>query len=385
MNFKSLGKEIAIDIEQFYIPDIDAKQHDVKSRYLKIKLYNQGQEFNVNDKDLAYKFFAIKPDGTEVFNNCTIENGYVVIELTGQTLAVPGKVKAELMVTGATNGEVLTTKPFIINVIKSINSSKAIESTNEYSVIMNLVRDLNEYWRIHRYHSVYDVKSTVSSVPINISEMTSEDSINVFLNGVRLIENLEYKINYTTQPFSAENLKGTWVNGDQLYFEFLRRVKGATTGGATTNPGVVTSNNVSMQTPVFNKNNVQEVLSYLQNSIVGGGDLSGLTTTNKTNLINSINELVTRILALENKTASQSLDKNNYTTRLTQATSLIQIPTSLNYVHGKDVLDVYIAGAKVSEGATNGYTLDTTFNTIVCNNGNWETGTEILLEVIKNK
>ena len=140
-----------------------------------------------------------------------------------------------------------------------------------------------------------------------------------------------------------------------------------------------------MQTPVFNKNNVQEVLSYLQNSIVGGADLSGLTTANKTNLINAINELVTRILALENKTASQSLDKTNYTTRLTQATSLIQIPASLNYVHGKDVLDVYIAGVKVSEGATNGYTLDTTFNTIVCNNGNWETGTEILLEVIKNK
>ena len=72
MDFKSLSKEVSIDIEQFYIPDIDAKQHDVKSRFLKVKLYNQGREFNVNDKDLTYKFFAQKPDGTEIFNNCSV-------------------------------------------------------------------------------------------------------------------------------------------------------------------------------------------------------------------------------------------------------------------------------------------------------------------------
>ena len=34
MIFKDLAKEIIIDVEQFHVPDIDAKQYDLKSRYL---------------------------------------------------------------------------------------------------------------------------------------------------------------------------------------------------------------------------------------------------------------------------------------------------------------------------------------------------------------
>ena len=326
MVFKDLAKEIIIDVEQFHIPDIDAKQHDVKSRFLKVKLFDNGKEFNVNDKDLAFKFFARKPDGKEIFNNCSIENGYVVIELTGQTLAVVGKVKAELMITGKTNGEVLTTKPFVINVIESINSTSAIESTNEYSIIMNLVKDLEEYWRIHRFYSTYDVTVDTTNVPIAIAEFTQEDGLNVYLNGVRLIENIEFRIDFSSKPFQVTNLKGTWTVGDQLYFEFLRRVKGATTGGTG---GNISSNNVTMQTPVFNKSNVQEVLAYIQNNIVGGDNLQGLQTNNKINLINAINELVQR----------------------------------------------------VSNG---GYVYNSDTNTINCNKGMWDIGTEILIEVIKN-
>ena len=380
MDFKSLSKEVSIDIEQFYIPDIDAKQHDVKSRFLKVKLYNQGREFNVNDKDLTYKFFAQKPDGTEIFNNCSVENGYIVIELTGQTLAVPGKVKAELMVAGSANGEVLTTKPFIINVIKSINSSKAIESTNEYSVIMDLVKELNEYWRIHRYYSVYDVKTDVVTVPVNIAELTSEDSVNVYLNGVRLIENAEFRIDFTAAP-TCVNLRGNWTNGDQLYFEFLRRVKGKTTGTDGGNVTSISANKVAIQPEVFNKNNVQEALTYIKSNVVGGDNLNSLQTTNKTNFINAINELVQRVVKLEGANSNRALTRNSHIYILTQATASLTVPASLNYNRNTDLLQVYVAGAKVS---SNGYIYNADTNTINCSQGTWDTGTEILIEVIKN-
>ena len=330
MNFKDLAKEIIIDVEQFHIPDIDAKQYDLKSRFLKIKLFNEAKEFNVNDADLAFKFFARKPDGTEVFNNCTVENNFVVIELTSQTLAIVGKVKAELMIYGRAKGEVLTTKPFIINVIESINSQSAIESTNEYSVIMNIVKELEEYWRIHRYYSVYDVKSNVVTVPVNIAELTSEDSVNVYLNGVRLIENVEFRIDFTATP-TCVNLRGNWTNGDQLYFEFLRRVKGKTTGSDGGNVGSVLANKVAIQPTVFNKSNVQEALTYIKT--------------------------------------------------LTQATASLTLPSSLNYNRNTDLLQVYIAGAKVS---SNGYVYNADTNTINCTQGTWDIGTEILIEVIKN-
>lgn len=383
MDFKSLAKEIIIDVEQFHVPDIDAKQHDLKSRFLKIKLFNEAKEFNVNDRDLAFKFFARKPDGTEVFNNCTVENNFVVIELTSQTLAVAGKVKAELMICGRANGEVLTTKPFIINVIESINSQSAIESTNEYSVIMNIVKELEEYWRIHRYYSIYDVKSDIVNVPINIAELTREDSVNVYLNGVRLIENVEFRIDFTAAP-TCVNLRGNWTNGDQLYFEFLRRVKGKTTGSDGGNVTSISANKVAIQPEVFNKNNVQEALTYIKSNVVGGDNLNSLQTTNKTNFINAINELVQRISTLENGTSGKRLNKNSHIYSLTQQAVSLIVPASLNYNRNTDLLEVYIAGAKVSEGANGGYVYNADTNTINCNKGMWDIGTEILIEVIKN-
>ncbi len=383
MIFKDLAKEIIIDVEQFHIPDIDAKQYDLKSRFLKIKLFNEAKEFNVNDTDLAFKFFARKPDGTEVFNNCTVENNFVVIELTSQTLAVVGKVKAELMIYGRANGEVLTTKPFTINVIESINSQSAIESTNEYSVIMNIVKELEEYWRIRRYSSVYDVKSNVVTVPVNITELTSEDSVNVYLNGVRLIENVEFRINFTATP-TCVNLRGNWTNGDQLYFEFLRRVKGKTTGADGSNIGSISANKVAIQPTIFNKSNVQEALTYIKSDIVGGDNLNNLQTTNKTNFINAINELVQRVVKLESANGNRSLTRNSHIYTLTQATASLILPASLNYNRNTDLLQVYVAGAKVSEGVNGGYVYNADTNTINCNRGMWDIGTEILIEVIKN-
>lgn len=380
MDFKSLAKEIIIDVEQFHVPDVDAKQHDLKSRFLKIKLFNEAKEFNVNDRDLAFKFFARKPDGTEVFNNCTVENNFVVIELTSQTLAVAGKVKAELMITGRANGEVLTTKPFTINVIESINSQSAIESTNEYSVIMNIVKELEEYWRIHRYYSVYDVKSDIVTVPVNIAELTSEDSVNVYLNGVRLIENVEFRIDFTAAP-TCVNLRGNWTNGDQLYFEFLRRVKGKTTGADGSNVTSISANKVAVQPAVFNKSNVQEALTYIKSNVVGGDNLNSLQTTNKTNFINAINELVQRVVKLEATNGNRALTRNSHIYTLTQATASLTLPTSLNYNRNTDLLQVYVAGAKVS---SNGYVYNADTNTINCSQGTWDTGTEILIEVIKN-
>ena len=383
MDFKSLAKEIIIDVEQFHVPDIDAKQHDLKSRFLKIKLFNEAKEFNVNDRDLAFKFFARKPDGTEVFNNCTVENNFVVIELTSQTLAVAGKVKAELMIYGKANGEVLTTKPFIINVIESINSQSAIESTNEYSVIMNIVKELEEYWRIHRYYSIYDVKSDIVNVPINIAELTREDSVNVYLNGVRLIENVEFRIDFTAAA-TCVNLRGNWTNGDQLYFEFLRRVKGKTTGTDGGNVASISANKVIIQPAVFNKSNVQEALTYIKTDVIGGDNLNNLQTQSKTNLINAINELVQRISTLENGTPGKRLNKNSHIYSLTQQAVSLIVPASLNYNRNTDLLEVYIAGAKVSEGANGGYVYNADTNTINCNKGMWDIGTEILIEVIKN-
>ena len=245
---------------------------------------------------------------------------------------------------------------------------------------MNIVKELEEYWRIHRYYSVYDVKTDVVTVPVNIVELTNEDSVNVFLNGVRLIENVEFRIDFTAAP-TCVNLRGNWTNGDQLYFEFLRRVKGKTTGSDGGNVGAISANKVAIQPEVFNKSNVQEALTYIKTNVVGGDNLNSLQTTNKTNFINAINELVQRVVKLESANGNRALTRNSYIYTLTQPTASLTLPTSLNYNRNTDLLQVYIAGAKVS---SNGYVYNANTNTINCSQGTWDIGTEILIEVIKN-
>ncbi len=80
----------------------------------------------------AARLYALKPDGTEVYSDCTINDGYITAPLDSQTLAVVGTVKCQIQLTF--NGW-LTTYLFNVVVDESLVSSSAIESSNEYSAL----------------------------------------------------------------------------------------------------------------------------------------------------------------------------------------------------------------------------------------------------------
>ena len=109
--------------------------------------------FNLLDGSIPFslenrsvRVYAIKPDGTEVFNDLIITDaakGYCILELTTQMLAVAGTVKLELMVI---EGEKkLTSNIFYMDVKKSINSEKAVVSTNEFGTLLTALASLDEY------------------------------------------------------------------------------------------------------------------------------------------------------------------------------------------------------------------------------------------------
>lgn len=94
----------------------------------------------------SVRVYAIKPDGTEVFNDLIITDvskGYCILELTNQMLAVAGSVKLELMV--MEGDKKLTSNIFYMDVKESINSEKAVVSTNEFGTLLTALASLNEY------------------------------------------------------------------------------------------------------------------------------------------------------------------------------------------------------------------------------------------------
>lgn len=137
-------KIINIDINKRYYGEITAKQRDVASRFLLFKITDNANVFSLLNRTV--RVYAIKPDNSEVFNDLTItsaENGECKLELTSQMLAVEGTLLMELYIMESTKK--LTSIPFEIEVIKSINRETAIVSTNEFTALINGLASLNEY------------------------------------------------------------------------------------------------------------------------------------------------------------------------------------------------------------------------------------------------
>lgn len=117
---------------------IQAKQGDHSSRFVEITLTNNGVPY-VPPSGTNAKFRAQKPDGTMILNPATVgEDGRITVELTEQTLAVPGDVIADIYLTD-TPDSALSSASFIIRVAAA-PTGEIGESSNEFLQLMEMVK-----------------------------------------------------------------------------------------------------------------------------------------------------------------------------------------------------------------------------------------------------
>lgn len=135
-----LLKRVTVKIDKGIDRLIIAKQNDT-ARYLLFNIIeDNGVPFSLQGKEV--KIFVVKPDSKLIYNTCSITDinkGKVKVNLTSQTLAVPGVVNAELVISEGNN--ILSTIPFEIEVIKSLRNDSAIESTNEFTVLFSKIKE----------------------------------------------------------------------------------------------------------------------------------------------------------------------------------------------------------------------------------------------------
>ena len=138
-------KIIKFDLNKYKLYEkIKAKQGDTKSRFLLFNLLDGSIPFSLENRSV--RVYAVKPDRTEVFNDLIITDaakGYCILELTTQMLAVAGTVKLELMV--IEEDKKLTSNIFYMDVKESINSEKAVVSTNEFGALLTALQDVDNW------------------------------------------------------------------------------------------------------------------------------------------------------------------------------------------------------------------------------------------------
>lgn len=89
------------------------------------------------------RIYARKPSGLEIYNDCTIEDGCVIVELTTQMTAEQGSTRCQVEITNS--GENVTSFEFELRVHAKLKSSGSVESTNEFTALENALANAQNF------------------------------------------------------------------------------------------------------------------------------------------------------------------------------------------------------------------------------------------------
>lgn len=158
MSLQTIAK-ITLDFYNKNMVCINAKQYD-SARIVEITCSDRGLLF-APDKNAISAFVRLrKPDSLGVFNLCEINNeGKILVELTEQTLAAPGKAIADVFLIEKvfTSGEkpididdiskinapVLSTMNFTVNITPTALEHSQIESSYEFNALTNALAQID--------------------------------------------------------------------------------------------------------------------------------------------------------------------------------------------------------------------------------------------------
>lgn len=137
---------MATTITQHYIIDmssnnnfiqVPAVQGDGNTRRIELELISNGSRYIVDESEYDITIVGTKPDGTEVWNRCSTSSGYIIVELTYQMLAVPGRVDFQLMLISKTRNNALKSFPFYVIVTGATFDPGTMISTNEFEALIS--------------------------------------------------------------------------------------------------------------------------------------------------------------------------------------------------------------------------------------------------------
>ena len=111
---------------------VEAKQGDIKSRYLEIAITQNDTPLTVADS-VTPRIRGTKPDGKSFLVDGDVHNGLVYIEFTKQMLAAVGRVRCDV---GLYSGEsLLSTVTFYVDVAAKPYDENKVESSDEFSAL----------------------------------------------------------------------------------------------------------------------------------------------------------------------------------------------------------------------------------------------------------
>lgn len=140
---QEIGHQFALDIKKTGIQKrLHMRCGDINSQRVIVQFFAGTTAYEMDGVSSA-TFRAEKPDGTILFNSCTVTDQGVEYAVTSQTIAAPGDIECMITLYGP-NGEALGTPRFLIEVEEAIYSDSEVESTNEFTALQIAMVDKAE-------------------------------------------------------------------------------------------------------------------------------------------------------------------------------------------------------------------------------------------------
>lgn len=224
---------IELDVKKDSHVKITAKEGDINSRYLEFRLLDNSLPFSLVGRTV--RCYMVKPDRRIIFSELQIidaEDGRCVLKLTPQSLIVSGMAKLELIIYEARKK--LSVIPIKMNIIKSLNSDKLLESTNEFGALNNALG------KIDTFTAAIDSKASKEDLKKLSSQLETSAKFKVIGGGA------------SVPPISGNTM--------QLYTDEKKEIKGYP---ITSPDRVIDENGISVKEELITlKDKVEDIEAY---------------------------------------------------------------------------------------------------------------------------
>lgn len=148
MSIETSTKNLTVDLADFgrYQNTVTVMQGDNGTRFARVTVLNDGHPFDLTGVFPVLR--GTKSDGTTVFNECTVVDNKVMVELTQNILTVAGMGRYEIALysntptPGSDSNQVISAFPFTIHVVKSSFNAVNMESSNEWTVLEEAMQNI---------------------------------------------------------------------------------------------------------------------------------------------------------------------------------------------------------------------------------------------------
>jgi hypothetical protein len=165
------GTEIRLHLWKDNPLPIQLQQYEDEGRTLTFVIDSDDDyQWPIDLTGRTVQFAARKPDGTVILNPCTIvglpDNGTVNYVVTAQTVAVAGRMVAQLQI--REGGKVLLTRTLDIDILPSVKWQDAVDSTDEIGVLQDTLGEAMAQLALIESQSFLPVAGGTMQGPVNM-------------------------------------------------------------------------------------------------------------------------------------------------------------------------------------------------------------------------